>query len=484
MSETHVRGTEDGEQADWLAVQLDRQWRYDHTARRWHHWNPDTGQWAPDKTQEIRHAVDELALSEITDIAGSPLVDEKDRTALLKVYRRLREKSRIDSALDMLATHPEYATDGSDWDQDPYLIGVANGVVDLRYGKMVESDPANLVSRTTGVVYRTDWDVATAIKKAKRFWQFLAEVTSGDPELALFYLRWFGYGLFGLAEEQRFLILTGLGRNGKGALTHAVRAAVGEYMAPVDSSLYMQTRFGAARSDQARADLMALKGKRIAVMSEPEGGRFNEELLKAHTGGDPITARALNSNNVLTWTPTHSITFLTNTPPSVDDIGPAMASRVMVADFRERYEGDKEDKRLYEHLTHEAEAILFLLVNEAGKWWRSRETGGLVLPQRVIDASHAYISANDALGDAMTQAFVVERGAKGHATALYDAYIDWFEEVGRTGDPLTRTEFGLELVHRGFQRKKTMGVMVYSNIRPKGVVERIVEAPDDGEETH
>ena len=81
----------------------------------------------------------------------------------------------------------------------------------------------------TSVAYRDDWTIEEAIAHAPRFWRFLAEVTSGDAELALFYVRWFGYSLFGHSLATKFLILSGkLGFNGKGALKrlmcrHAIR---------------------------------------------------------------------------------------------------------------------------------------------------------------------------------------------------------------------------------------------------------------------
>lgn len=465
----YPRGGEDADQAAWLATVLERQFIYDHTAQRWHHWEADTGIWAPDQTQIIRHRVIELA-QEAVARAVAEGVDEK----LVKVYRRLFEKSRVDSALAVLSWDPRYATDGSDWDQNPYLLGCANGVVDLRDGTFVRPDPANLVSRSTKIAYNPE-------AECPRFAQFLMEITSGDGDLANFYMMWFGYSLFGLNEEQRFLIMTGLGRNGKGALVTSMRHVFGEYSAAVDANLYMKTRFGAARSDGPRADLMALKGRRLAVMSEPDGGEFNEELIKAHTGGDPITARSLYSNNLLTWTPTHSITFLTNRAPSVEDIGPAMAARVMVADFLERFDGEREDKQLYAKLEAEAEGILRYLVLAAGRWYASRDRGGLVIPQRIVDASAAYLQRNDPIGQALTEAFVIEEAAHGQSRVLYKAYLDWFDESDREGEPLSEVMFADSLKRKGFTKKKTSMGMVWLHIRPKGVMEAALE-DDDGEE--
>lgn len=470
---TANRGTEDDEQAEWLAEALGQGVRYDHTGKRWHMWNGV--RWAPDKTKQVQRDVMDLARRRLFATAEKPDISKSERNRLMKMYRKLLDVAACERALTALSTRPGYKTDGSDWDQVPHYLGCENGIVDLRVNALVEDPgPDTLVTMTTGHQFRPfefdGGDLWTAWQaRAPRFMQFLDEVTSGDRNLGVFYLQWFGYSLFGHTQEQRFLILTGLGRNGKGALVTAMRTVFGEYSAKASENLYMRSRFGSARSDQARADLMELKGKRLAAMSEPDGGQFNEEMLKAHTGGDPITARALHSNNVVTWAPTHTITFLTNEPPKVNDIGPSMAARVMVADFRERFDGEKEDKRLYGKLEAEAEGILAILCWVA-QWWHASESG-LVLPERVQRASADYLTSNDPIGPALDEAFVIQKGVQSPAKALYDAYVEWFARSDSEGDALSMSAFGLLLAKRGMTKKRTDRGYTYIGIRPKTAME-------------
>lgn len=468
------QGSEDAEQADWMAEDFEQGVRFDHTSGRWHIWNKASGIWAPDQTREVQRMTTEFARRRLFMVVepGRMSISDERRKVLTKVYRRMFEKARVESALAKLAELTDYKTDGADWDQNPYLLGCKNGVVDLRVGQLIESPSPELkVTLSTGHRFRPleKGTIEEYQRRAPRFIQFLFEVTSQDVALAKFYLDWFGYGLFGLAQEQRFLVMTGLGRNGKGALATAMRHVFGEYSAAADANLYMKTRFGSARSDAARADLMALKGRRLAIMSEPDGGAFNEEMLKAHTGGDPITARWLHSNNVLTWTPTHTISFLTNDPPAVSDVGPAMAARIMVADFRERYEGDNEDKSLYKTLEGEAEGIQAILVHHAMVWYASDH--GLVLPERVIGASRAYISANDPIGRALDEAFVRDRRVKTVGRVLYEAYLEWHARSDEDGEPLSNNKFALALARNGFTKVHGVTGTVYTGIRPASASE-------------
>jgi len=466
-------GQEDFRQAEWLAEKMEHEWRYDHTAGRWHHWNGY--RWAPDETNQVTHRVAVLAARKLTDGTG----DETLRKSLVK----LLSLGPAGKALDALATFPGYGTNGDDWDSIPYLLGVANGIVDLRENALVPAQSDMLVTKTTGVPFSPTTKPSEFDKLAPTFWRVMHEWMSDDGSMVAFLLMWFGASLFGMSPEQRFLLMTGIGRNGKGALKAAIRAATGEYSEQFDANLYMRSKHGAARSDSARADLLALKGKRITFFSEPEGNRFNEEMLKAHTGGDVITARALYSNNVQTWEPTHSITFLVNDPPEVDDLGPSMASRVMVADFRERFDGLREDKKLYGKLEDEAPGILAILCWAARQWheqWSAE--GGLVLPDRVVEQSRKFMERGDVVGNWLNDACIMGAELQTAGQPAYDAFKDWFRDSGQDGDVPSSVKWSATLEKKGFKRYRDMQSRGWKGFKPLGAMALAEKEGDEGAE--
>lgn len=467
-SQDHVygRGSEDGEQADWLATKLNNGILFNHALNRWHIFNARTGIWAPDNVGNAIHQVDRLAVRELIAIATNKDITEKDRTAQLKIMRRLREKSRILSALTLLATHPAYGTDGDEWDADPNLLGCANGIVDLRTGQLLAPDPASRVSMTTKIAYRSEWTLDEAIELAPRTVGFLQDISSDDAALATFYLRWFGYCLYGNNPSHKFLILSGkLGFNGKGALKRLLIHTLGDYAKELDPGFYERHRWS-NKASEARADLMDLKGARITFISEPTG-EFNTEILKNHTGEDQIKARALNSNHVISWEATHTPTFLTNDPPRTTDIGHAIRGRVLVADFRESYFG-RVDLQLEDDMRAEAEAVLRILVWHASEWWSAKQIGsdGLdPMPLRVLAASKAYIDSNDATSPFVSEWCAQEDDAQVAPSRLYDHYIQWFNqsEPDDLAEPLPRTEFG-SIIGKKFIKKGRPAT--YRGIRP------------------
>ncbi len=461
---------EDYAQAQWLSEALKKEWRYDYGAKKWHHWNGK--RWAPDNVNAVQLAVASAARDLIA--AGG------ENKKLFKLFN----VATIKKTLEALCTFDGYGTNGGDWDQVPYLLGVENGVVDLRTNTLIaHPDPDCLVTRTTGCDFKPIADLSEAASRAPRFMTFLSEVMSEDGDMMAFLLLWFGSSLFGFSPEQRFLLMTGIGRNGKGALKHSVMKAVGEYGAQPDANVYMRSKMGGARSEGARADLMDLKGKRVTFFSEPEGNRFNEEMLKAHTGGDLITARYLYSNDIVSWEPTHSITFLVNNAPEVEDLGPSMGARVMVADFRERFDGEKEDKTLYRKLENEAEGILAILCWASSAWYASwTATGeGITLPDRVIEQSKAFMERNDVVAAALDEAIEADPDAITQASRLYEAYLQWHARSNRSDEAISQVKFSQTLERKGFRKVKRPGGMYVIGLRPMSAMEVAENEEDDDE---
>ena len=466
-----IDGLEDFKAAQYLAIKLDGTWRYDHTAKRWHHW--DKHRWAPDRTGKVRQVAARLASRGALEAKT-----EIERKALM----RLMTLVAVDKALEALSTFPEYGTDGADWDQDPYLLGCKNGIVDLRTNTLdTTPDPTCLVTKTTGQTFEPCSGPKDFEDRAPLFMAFMDQITSEDPTMVSFLLLWFGSSMFGFSPEQRFLLMTGIGRNGKGALKHSVMEAAGEYGCQPDANVYMRSKLGGISSANARADLMDLKGKRIGFFSEPEGNRFNEEMLKAHTGGDMITARALHSNNVISWAPTHSITFLVNNAPEVEDLGPSMGARTMVADFRERYDGEKEDKTLYRKLGREAEGILAILCWAASAWYRSWDaTGqGITMPPRVIEQSKQFMERNDVVAAALNDALVLDYTARTRSSLLYETYLQWHARSDRTDEPISQRRFSQALERKGFKGEKRSDGNYVIGLKPKSALRLAEEETDD-----
>lgn len=432
--------------------------RFDHSTDLWHVWNGFF--WKPDKTDLVFDLIRDCMVEWFKD--PSVTADDVKRLSVLLDTGKKR------SVLQSLGSMPGIAMTGEEWDQHPELIGFENGVLDLRTLTLdTAPDPGLLISRSTGV----EWDPKADVKP---FFDFVSDVMGHDPTLTEYLLRVLGYSMLGTNREQKFWMWVGQGQNGKGVLARVVAKALGDYAATPPDTLYMRTKYGATSSDKPRPELLKLEGARFTYMSEPQGGQFNEELLKAHTGNDFIEARTLHSKTFKTFQPTHKVIFLTNNPPRTEDVGPSMQRRVRLIWFEQDYRDPKrDDKDIEERLKTPAnlQGALRLLAGAASDYL----TMGLPEPQKVTDWSKAYIAENDPIQSFVDEMCVIQQGAEEAAGAMWKAFVGWVERNGR--EPMSQTGFGLAMT-RKFEKKARKTGAFYLDVRLKNVTDR---AEDDDE---
>lgn len=429
--------------------------RFDHSKRNWHLW--DGLRWKKDQKTEI--------LDEIRRRARA-WFDHADSVEKKKIVANLFDSAKKESVLKALASRPEIAMVGDEWDTQAHLIGCQNGTIDLRDGTFDPSPhPDLLMTRTV----TAKWDPEA---ECPRFIAFVREIMGGDEELADYLIRLLGYALFGWQREQKFWMWVGQGNNGKGTLAKVMSAVMGSYADTPADTLYMKTKYGASKSGDARADLVKLQGIRWTWMSEPQGGHFNDELIKSHTGDDPIQARALYSNNFVTFRPTHTIIFLTNDPPRVADVGQSMRRRVRIIRFDQDFSAEGViDRGLEDKLKEEKDGIFRLLVLAATQYYQH----GLPEPAQVVQWASDYIEENDPLGRFVAERCNTGPGLQCTAAVLYGAYEDWTRHHDM--EAMSQTGFGLAMGRR-FPKEKGRMATYFNGIAPKSAMQ-IAEADDD-----
>ena len=130
-------------------------------------------------------------------------------------------------------------------------------------------------------------------------------------------------------REQALPIWHGVGSNGKTTFINAVLDTLGkEYAGAVPVELMMESK--GAQHPTILADLFR---KRLLVAAESaEGGRINEERIKALTGSDPITARRMRED-FWQFDPTHKLILVTNHKPEVRGTDHAIWRRLRLVPF-------------------------------------------------------------------------------------------------------------------------------------------------------
>ena len=342
-----------------------------------------------------------------------------------------------------------FAVTAERWDRDPFLLGTPGGTVDLRTGVLRTAEPTEAISKLTSVA-------PIAEPLCPRFRAFLDEATGGDDALVRFLQQFFGYCLTGSTREHALLFIHGAGGNGKGVLLNAVSRIMGDYAATAAMDVFV-----ASRGERHPTDVAMLHGARLVSASEIAKGRaWNENLIKALTGGDPITAHFMRQDN-FTFTPAFKLVVIGNHKPQLQSVNEATRRRFNIVPF------DRTpacpDAQLDEKLRAEAPGILRWLIDGCMDW---QEANALVRPKSVLEATKDYFAAQDILGQWLEEECDVEPGNQWKFTPMGNLFASWSNYAKRAGgDPGTKMNLNEELKQRGLESYRTTAARGFRGIR-------------------
>ncbi|MFE5547268.1 phage/plasmid primase, P4 family [Streptomyces sp. NPDC056534] len=283
---------------------------------------------------------------------------------------RLLGKNRIAGLTDL--SRGLLLVDGADFDRDPDLITVDNGVVDLRNGVLLPHTPERYMTRLIPTRY-----VPTATHQ-----DLDAVLSAVTPEVAHWLQLRLGQGITGhVPDDDVMLLLHGDGQNGKSSLVDALSLTLGGStdiggMTFLDDSVLTGDR-------DAKEERMALKGARLTVAEElPEGRRLNVVQLKKAVGTAVMKSRHLYKREVQ-WITSHSLLITTNYRPAVSETDHGTWRRLAMVPFPYTFvrepSNDFErtgDSTLKTRLAGQAqrEAVLAWLIAGAKRWYQSNRT--------------------------------------------------------------------------------------------------------------
>ena len=365
--------------------------------------------------------------------------------------KALQAKSRRSKVLD-LATYGEgsLGTSGEDWDSEPWLLACANGVIDLRTGRLRDGKPTDYIKTSSS----TKWAGIDA--DCPRWDEFLNQVFDSDRELIDYIQRLLGSTLVGRVFNHILPIFWGTGRNGKSTLLETVKHVLGPLAGKVESEMLLDA--GLAKSSSAPSpDIVALRGRRVIWASETsEGRKFDAAKVKHLVGGDTLVGRPLYSNQLIEFQPTHSLILMTNHRPKADAADYAFWARVHLIPFNRRFvtepEADNEgscDFNLPEKLEDEASGILAWLVRGGLEWQKNDKK--LAPPNTVKVATEAYREAENDVANFINERCDSKEGKMIQQAELLDAYARWCEREGIK--PMGRNKFYQRVGDLGFSRK-------------------------------
>lgn len=287
------------------------------------------------------------------------------------------------------------SVENSHWDKNPMILGLKNGYLDLVRGEFIEPDASQGITKGCRVEYDPEAECPEWEKS-------LNDWFPNNPEMIAYLQRCAGYSMTGDVSEQCCWGFVGNGANGKSLFLGTMRYILGDYALTMPFSA-----FEARQNDEVPIALAELPGVRFAVASETqENVRLNEGRIKGLTGESEMTTRFFREH-YFRFQPQCKVFLAFNHRPHISDNSRGMWRRFKLIEFKESFEGDRQDKWLDRKLLREASGILNWALKGLKEWQRI----GLAHPEQVEAAVRAYQKDCDVVGQFVEEVCTLDPAA-------------------------------------------------------------------------
>lgn len=375
-------------------------------------------------------------------------------------------------------------------DKNPYLICFENGVYDLQKSIFRDGRPDDYLTMSTKYDYKEFKEDDIEVCEVHDF------ISKIFPEKSLkdFFIRSSAIELQGGNINKTFIVMSGVGDNGKSITIELKELAYGEYAIKLPTSLITGKR---TQSSGATPELDRIGGVRFAVLQEPDSKDvINIGMLKELTGNDSMYVRGLYSSG-RDIKPMFKLVLVCNKLPRLPCDDPATWNRIRVMEFQSRFpKNSKEvpksyeeqvkakvfprDEHFSEKLPYMKQAFMWMLMQEYKKI--SKERIRKPDPDIVMQATMIYRENNDIFYQFVNEKFVVDKKDKEEMTLsqIYEVFKAWFRDSFPNLKVPTKNELKEDLSIRWKEHMLKNGK--FRSIREKSVFEKEEKEDDDDEE--
>jgi putative DNA primase/helicase len=388
--------------------------------------------WKAMDDDEVKRLIWRVAKEEFDDFSKKLLQWGKDEQ-VPSVGTRL-----VNDVFNALRSMVEVKANVGDWlaGEGPPpcdLMICKNGVLDL--AGYLEGKPDVLVPHTPRlfVLNRLDFDFDPAAPAPERWLQFLEEVWPDDLDSRQLLQQFFGYALTNDVSHQKFLMLLGATRGGKGVITRLLNDLVGRENC-------CSIRLTRLADEYSLANAV---GKSLILMPDATMPRHDREdatveTLKAITGGDVIDVNR-KYLPVLSTALTAKVVITSNRRIEFPDNSRALHERMLVLPFGISF-ASHPDKDLGAKLKAELPGILLWAI----EGWRSlRESGRFAEPKTGEELKGDILESSSPIQAFIAECCVIDSRARADKDELFQLWEQWSR--ARCDERITKAEFGKKL---------------------------------------
>jgi phage/plasmid-associated DNA primase len=223
------------------------------------------------------------------------------------------------------------------FDDIPNLFCFKNKIFDLDLNKEIEPKPEYYLTMTTTYDY-IEKDYSIEVEELKE----IIKNCMPDEDVRTLYLKVLSSTMYG-ESNQKFIVCSGKGSNGKGMLHSLLSSMLGDYYYNMNSGLLLEKKLKIG----ALPELANINNKRCVVTTEPDAdAEINCSLIKTLTGDAQICARGLYKDDTKTNIKC-TLIMECNDKPSLSEYNLAMKRRLIDILFKCRF----YDNNMYEQET-------------------------------------------------------------------------------------------------------------------------------------
>lgn len=269
-----------------------------------------------------------------------------------------------------------------------------------------------------------------------------------------------GYASSGDTGEHKLWFNYGRGRNGKSTTIDSWCSALGDYSGTIGIESFLDQGIK-KRGDQATPDLAKLGGVRMLRASEPErGAKLNSALIKAATGGEPMSVRALH-RGFFDLLPRFKLLMSGNSKPDIPDTDDGIWSRMKLVPWLRNIDIPepgvenwpvKDTKYLDKIKASELPGVFARLVGGLADYLEH----GLLEPESVTSATTAYREHSDPLARFLRLCTVIDANERVKSSELHEVFVAWCKAAGEK--EWTAKGFANAMTDKGFAKTRSDGM--------------------------
>ena len=400
--------------------------------------------------------------------------DPEMQKAFHAFYQKSQTLRTVNAVEGLLRQQPGMAVASFNTLASYRYFGVANGDIDLETLELLPPLSSRHTAEASAVAYDPD-------AKCPLWEQTLADAL--PPDTIDYVQRIFGYAMLGKPSEEILPIFYGKGGNGKSTIINTVREIMG--MAAATAEAETMTSMGGQTSSagSARADIVAVFGKRLVVIPETDQrARFKEASVKRMVSTDELTARGLYCRAPERVKPTWVPIMMTNYLPRIDGDDEGIWRRIAAVQFKGYFPMEKRDVHRADKLRAEYPGILNWMLEGVRKY-RER---GLKQPAQVASDSAGYRTSMDVLSEFVEERCVIAEDAVCPTTTLYGAWERFAQGSGYERLMWTKTMFSQRLKRRDIDvrpmRHEGRMQRCYVGIKLKDDFSEVAEEPNEAKD--